>query len=156
MRNRLAIGVAVMMVVGCAPPDTAPMTIQRTRATFSATKNVVWPLIIAEIGLNYPVQALEKESGLITTQNVKVDAGYNNMYASRFVVPPRGFLATWGGLRMNMRILAVEVEPGKTQVKINCHYEAFESNVQKAWVIAATNGSVENEILSSIESKLAK
>ena len=69
----------------------------------------------------------------------------------RWVFPPGGFFATWAGLRMCMRILVVESEPGKTMVTINAHYEAFENNVSKSWIVARSNGSVENKILTGIE-----
>ena len=72
----------------------------------------------------------------------------------RYVFPPGGFLATWDGLRMSMRIMAIESEQGKTMVTINAHHEAFESNVSKSWIVAHSNGSVENQILTSIEQKL--
>lgn len=119
-----------------------------------AQKDKVWPLLVAEVGLNYPVQAIEKDSGLLTTQFVQMPVGFNNIGMERYVFPPGGFLATWAGLRMNMRIMAIESEPGKTMVTINAHYEAFESNVSKSWIVARSNGSVENQILNSIEQKL--
>ena len=107
-----------------------------------------------EVALNYPIQAVEKESGVITTSFVNLPAGYNNREMERWVYNPGGLLATWGGLRMSMRILVVELQPGQTQVTIVCHYEAYESNVQESWVIAQSNGSVENSILTRIEQTL--
>ncbi|MEK6551874.1 MAG: hypothetical protein AABZ54_00295 [Bacteroidota bacterium] len=44
-----------------------------------------------------------------------------------------------------------KIEPGKTMVTINAHYEAFENNVSKSWIVARSNGSVENKILTGIE-----
>lgn len=76
------------------------------------------------------------------------------MNAAQWVYPPGVFLATWNGLRMNMKVMAVENEAGKTQVTINCHYEAFENNVMKTWLVAQSNGSLENAILTKIEQRL--
>lgn len=139
---------------GCETVSTIPIQAQRTSAIFSAPKDSLWPLLVAEVGLVYPVSAIEKDSGLISTDWVTLPAGFNNMHAASWIVPPGGFLATWAGLRMNMKIFAVETEPGKTQVTINCHYEAFEDNVQKRWLVANTNGSVENSMLTKIEKQL--
>lgn len=111
-------------------------------------------MLVAEVGLNYPVQAIEKDSGLLTTQFVQMPVGFNNMGMEHYIFPPGGFLATWAGLRMNMGIMAIESEPGKTIVTIHAHYEAFESNVSKSWLVAPSNGAVENQILTSIEQKL--
>ena len=142
------------LIFGCATLPRVPFQAQRTSAVILAHKDKVWPLLVAEVGLNYPVQAIEKESGLLTTQFVQMPVGFNNSGMERYVLPPRSFLATWAGLRMNMRIMAIESEPGKTMITINAHYEAFENNVSKSWIVARSNGSVENQILTSIEQKL--
>jgi hypothetical protein len=149
-----ALLVTMVLAVGCATVSKPPLQAQTTSAVILAPKDKVWPLLVSEVGLNYPVQAIEKESGLLTTQFVQMPVGFNNMSMERYVFPPGGFLATWAGLRMNMRIMAIETEPGKTMVTINAHYEAFESNVSKSWIVARSNGSVENQILTSIEQKL--
>jgi len=139
---------AMVMTIGCATMPE-PVEYRRTSAVFSAPKNKVWPLLVAEVGLNYPVQAIEKESGLLTTQFVQM-RGYRNQY----IYPLGGFLAVYEGLRMNLRIMAIEPEPGKTKVTINAHYEVYESNVSKSWKVARSNGSVEDDILTGIEQNL--
>ena len=144
----------MVLMVGCATVPKAPLQAQRTSALIPAPKEKVWPLLVAEVGLNYPVQAIEKDSGLLTTQFVQMPVGFNNMGMERYIFPPGGFLATWAGLRMSMRIMAIEAEPGETMVTINTHYEAFEDNVSKSWLVARSNGAVENRILTSIEQKL--
>lgn len=110
-------------------------------------------MLVAEVGLNYPVQAIEKDSGLLTTQFVQMPVGFGNMGSERYILPPGCFLCTWAGLRMSMRAMAVESEPGKTLVTINTHYEAFEDNVSKSWIVVQSNGAVENQILTSVEQK---
>jgi hypothetical protein len=150
-----SLGLALALALsGCETVPTQPIQIQRTQASFSASKNRVWPLLVSQVGLEYPVRAIEKDSGLITTDWVNLSAGFNNMNAGNWVIRPGGFLATWNGLRMNMKIMAVETEPGKTQVTINCHYEAFEDNVQHAWLVVNSNGAIEDAILTKIESQL--
>ena len=144
----------MVLMVGCATVPKAPLQEQRTSALIPAPKEKVWPLLVAEVGLNYPVQTIEKDSGLLTTQFVQMSVGFDNMGMERYIFPPGGFLATWAGLRMSMRIMAIESEPGKTMVTINAHYEAFEDNVSKSWRVARSNGAVENQILTSIEQKL--
>jgi hypothetical protein len=140
---------------GCETiPAQPPPRAQRTQATLAASKDRVWPLLVSQVGLEYPVRAIEKDSGLISTDWVTLPAGFNNMNTTRWTMPRSGFLATWNGLRMNMKIMAVEAEPGRTQVTVNCHYEAFEDNVSKAWLVMDSNGAVENAILTRIEDQL--
>ena len=131
-----------------------PRQQQQSSVIFAASKDRVWPLLVSEVGLEYPVRVIERESGLISTDWVTIPAGFNNMRAAQWIIPLGGFLATWEGLRMNMKVMAVEIEPGKTQVTVNCHYEAFESNVRKTWLVAESNGSIESAILSKIEARV--
>jgi len=72
----------------------------------------------------------------------------------RFIFSPNSFLATWNGLRMNMQIMAIEIENGQTNVTIKAHYEAFENNIMKSWIVAQSNGSIENQILRRIMQKI--
>jgi hypothetical protein len=153
--SSLLLGLTLALALsGCETVSTQPIQTQRTQASLAASKNRVWPLLVSQVGLEYPVRAIEKDSGLVTTDWVTLPAGFNNMDAGNWVIRPGGFLATWNGLRMNMKVMAVETEPGKTQVTINCHYEAFENNVQHAWLVVNSNGSIENAILTKIESQL--
>lgn len=149
-----AIPALLIVATGCVAPDATPRVKQRTQAVFNAPKDKVWQLIIEEIGMNYPVQALEKASGLITTQQVRVPVSFNNGDMEKWAYNPGGFLATWNGLRVSLQIMAIESEGPKTQVSVKCDYQAFEDNVQKAWIPAESNGALENKILSAIETKL--
>ena len=140
---------------GCQTAPQPQLNPLRTSATFAASKEAVWPSLVSEVGLEYPVRVIEKASGLITTDWITLPAGFNNRDAEQWIFPIGGFLATWNGLRMNMKIMVVENEPHKTLVTINCHYEAFENNVQKTWLVGASNGAIENTILSKVEKRLA-
>jgi hypothetical protein len=127
------------LICGCSTPQG---TIEQlpTDRTFEAPKNVVWPLLIQEVGLAYPVKAVEKESGLLTTDSVSMPAGYNNL--NEPVVFPRVFLATWSGLR-RISILVTEPVTGKTHVVIRTHWEAFENTVSHSWLVCRAMDSGE-------------
>lgn len=143
------------LVIGCVTvPIAEKIVAQRTSATIAAPKDKIWPLLVAEIAQHYPIQVIEKDSGLISTQMVQMPVGFNNRGMEQYIYPPRGFLATWEGLRMSMQIIAIDGEPGTTIVTINSHYEAYESNLSKSWVVAQSSGAVENQVLTAIEQKL--
>ena len=152
--------VVVMMVLivsvlaGCAGTSRPPQEPQRTSALLPANKDRVWELVVSAVAPNFPVQAIEKESGLLSTEFVSVPVGFNNANMAEFVYPPRVFLGTWRGLRMSMRVLVNEVSSEMTSVAITAHYEAFENNVSKSWMVAESNGALENKILTKIESQL--
>lgn len=132
---------------GCA--SVTPVVFTQTDKVYDSPKEKVWAAVIAEVGMEYPVKVVEKESGFLTTDNVSLPT-YN---MERWICAPSGFLMVWESLRMNMRIMVVD-ESGKTKVTIKTHYEIFESNVTKTWFVCQSNGRLENEILSGIEKKL--
>lgn len=144
---------AALVLAGCATP--APVAKQRTTATLAAPREKVWPLILAEIGLKYPVQVVEKESGLITTTVLPIATGPYNRGAEAYVVTPSVLLGVFQGLRVSLSVLAVEPEPGRTQVTINLRGEVYETNVRKSWLAAESTGAVENAILTALERKLS-
>jgi len=150
----IIVFVFAFLTGGCATIPNAPQAALPTSMVFEATKDKVWPLLIAEVGLNYPIAAVEKESGLLTTDFVNMPAGFDNRNMRKWVFPPGGFFATWAGLRMKMNIMVVKIEEGKTKVNIRAHYEAFESNVSKSWIVCRTNGAMESEILARIKEQL--
>jgi hypothetical protein len=145
--NLLAFSLALICGGCVTAPPPAPLP---TAMTFSAPKNTVWPLLVAQIGLDYPVKIAEKDSGLITTEMVNIPFSSLDNGSTT----PTILLGIWDGSRMSLNAMAVESEPGKTTVTIRAHYEAFESNVTKSWVTCDSNGHLENEILTRIQSQV--
>lgn len=141
----------VFLFGGCATISKTPQVASPTFMFYEAPKDKIWPLLIAEVALSYPVAAIEKESGLLTTDFVSMPAGFNNQNMTKWVFHPGGFFATWNGLRMKMNIMVIEIGTDKTKVIIKAHYEAFENNVSKKWVVCRTNGVVEYGILTRIK-----
>lgn len=130
---------------GCATSPT-PRVMPKNSDTFPVSKEKVWPLIIQEIGLNYPIKAIEKESGLITTDFVL----FGPYDVKKYVYPSKNFLAIWSKLKMALNVMVLEIGPQETSVKIISHFEAYDNNFAKAWVSAQSNGTIENSILSKI------
>lgn len=154
MRKMVASVLSLILLSGCATMSSAPIQQQRTSAVILAPKDKVWPVLVTVVAANYPIHVVEKDSGLLTTQSVAMPVGFNNAGMNNYILPPGGFLSTWEGLRMNMQIVVIESEPGKTMVNITTHYEAFESNVSNSWVVVSSNGSIENQILTIVEQQV--
>lgn len=155
--------VAFVFTMGCASVPDVPREPQRTSAVIDAPKDKVWPLLVEEIGSKYPIQSTEKESGLITTQVVKMPVARGNTLSfKRYIFMPHLYPvlsrpSNYEGLKMNMRITTTESEPGKTMITINAYYEILENGkmVMSSYAMKAdSNGSVENQILTNIEDKL--
>jgi hypothetical protein len=152
MKPLLILAILATLLLGCATPRSpvAPQSARLTYRTYDAPKTVVWPVIVSQIAGSYPVKAVEKESGLLSTEFVSMNVGYNNSHMSEFVYPPRVFLGTWSGFRMTLTVLITEPEPGKTTVNLKTHYEAFENNVSHSWLVCQTNGRAEGDLLDKI------
>jgi len=149
--------VVSVFMMGCATAPS-PRQSQRTSAVIDAPKDKVWPLLVEEVGSKYAIQAIDKESGSITTQVVRMPVVHRNTKSFRnyvFIGGP-GASYQYERLRMNMRITATEFEQEKTTITINAHYEAYVTHRDqgRAWMIFPSNGSVENQILTNIEDKL--
>ena len=121
-----------------------------TLTVLSLSSYLLDTTLVAQVSQHYPVKVIEKDSGLMTTDIVSINAGFMNSQARRWIVLPGGFLATYQGLRMTLTVLVTEPEPGKTTVNLRTHYEAFEDNVSHAWVVCESNGSLENDLLREI------
>lgn len=52
-----ALLVIIFLIFGCATVPNAPLQAEGTSAVMLAPKDKVWPLIVSEVGINYPVQA---------------------------------------------------------------------------------------------------
>jgi len=134
---------------GCA---NTMHSLQRTSETFNNTKDEIWPIIISEIGIEYPIQVIEKESGLISTQGVNIEGSFDN-----FVNPTKCMLNRREMINVRMGISVFEIQPEKTKVMIKTHYMAYELYFMEQfpkWRVAHTNGRLENRILNNIEQKL--
>lgn len=146
---------ALVTLPGCRPPVEAPVVPRPTLAVLSAPREKVWPAIVAVLGIEFPIQVIERDSGLITTRmsNMALPANQwalNCEDAGDFVNP-------WNNLRMDLRLLAEEREAGKTQITLICHYEAFkQSTYPHAWTVVETSGKLEEDLLKKIQARLAR
>jgi hypothetical protein len=156
MKRRIfsLLSVTVLMaLLGCTPPIEAPVIQQPTVAMFDAPQAKVWNAIVATIGIEFPIQVIERDSGLISTRPTTMLLPANRWAlgcedASDFAYP-------WNQLRMDLRMLAEEKGSGKTQVTIVCHYEAFkQSTSPRVWTIVASNGALENELLRKLQYRI--
>jgi hypothetical protein len=145
----------LLFTLGCetgGPPAGAPPV--TTETTFNAPRATVWPILVAEIGLNYPVVTMDKDSGFMTTDFVTLPVGFNNARMKAFVYPPATFAPTWDGLRVKISAQATDAPEGKTHVVINAHFEAFENNVSKSWLVCQSNGNLEWGVFARMRQKL--
>jgi hypothetical protein len=151
----LLLALPLLIFNGCVSPNGGPnLQVLPTTMTFDATKEQIWPVLMDQIAMRYPVRTIEKVSGLLATDYVNLRVGYNNAEMKNYAIAPRLILPTWNGLRVSLKTLVTEPAPGKSTVQIKAQYEAYENNVYNTWVACESNGGLENQLLKSIYAKL--
>lgn len=127
--------------------------------TFKATRGQVWDAcvgVLAESGA--PIQVVEKESGLITTQPVIMAEGYGAKPALKgaaYTPINASPFAIWESVRYTLSIHVRAVTDSTTIVRITPHVEAFDRNIGRRWYACDSNGAIEAKIFVRIGDQLA-
>lgn len=126
--------------------------------TFRGTRDEVWTAlvgVIAESGT--PVQVIEKESGLITTQPVMFSEGLGSgQTIKRVATTPTtsSVFAVWSMARYTLSFHVRAATDSTTIVRVTPHIEAYDSNVGKRWYVCESNGAIEAKLFLQIGDKL--
>jgi len=154
----LPLALTAAVVAGCctATQGVAPsQTAGRDTVLYAAPFDKVWGAVVATLAEEeYPIGAIEKSSGLITTQQVILD-----LYANRDVVPPRdpcafGLPKVFTTLRVMLNVFVTSQDSGSTRVKITAHFEGFEEGMNAGWNACRSNGLLEKRLLDAVRAKL--
>ena len=136
---------------GCAIEPFVEPRINKN-ITYSADYDTVWKAIIQVFSEeNYPIKAIEKDSGIISTDFINM----GRMHSLKDkILHPDYLLAVWENVHYTINVFANEIEENKISVTINTHVEAFESNTSQQWHVCYSKGVIEKSILDSISSKI--
>lgn len=154
-----ALMVVLMTLVGCAASQQlTPATPRTDTAVLDAPFDKVWQATVATLAEEgMPIQTIEKESGIVTTQFVSFASGYSaEREIDQLAKRPRTFLGlgTWNSGRYTLSIYVSRVDSATTRIKATPHIEGFENNVSKSWVMCESNGALEEKMFAGIRSKL--
>jgi hypothetical protein len=153
MSNRLYLPTVLILLVclaGCQKELVRP-EIKNTEV-INAPFDDVWRSTIEVISdlPGLPIETIEKESGLITTQMTNININDINEWA----VKPSIFLGIWAGGRCKISVYTAPVNESTTKLKISTHFEALESYMTKSWHTCYSNGKLEEKLLGLIKAKL--
>jgi len=158
--NRLPwfVLLVVLGTIGCAASRQVIRGPVQDRQVFQAPYDKVWSATVGALAdEGAPIQVVEKESGLITTQFVQFASGLNaakqmDAYAHR----PRGggFLSIWSMGRYSLSVHVTREADSTTAVKVTPHIEAYERNVTNSWHVCDGNGGLERRLFPAISAKL--
>ncbi len=139
--------------VGCEVPVTTPAAPQPMVAVLPYPRALVWSALSEGLGMEFPLQVVDQESGLLTTRPTAMA-----LPASRWALGcanPADFGNAWNQLSLTLRVRVEEAEPGRTQVTLTCHYQANkQSTWPSAWTTVGSNGVLERLILDRLQTRL--
>ena len=133
-----------MFISGCATPQVGQPEVTKTIAQ---PFDRVWAGTVAAVSGDYPLQVIEKVSGVLETQMV----GLGNA-AKDYAFPPSVFLGVWGETRGRLSLYLKSAGETNTIVRIKGHFEGFEFNVTHNWHVWPSKGVLEQTIMEKIES----
>lgn len=145
----------ILLVVSCATTGQMVKPVIWDEETFQASYDKVWGSIVATVAEQaLPIEAIEKESGILTTKFVKIDVVESE--AKRMVENPSfiPLFTLWGSIRYTVSFYVRTVGENQTRVKITSYIQRQEIGSSGQWYLCYSKGVIENEILASIRSKL--
>lgn len=146
---------AVVFLFGCATAQIATGPVVDTFVVdrpFAET----WAASVAVFAeRSLQIKAIEKDSGLITTEHRVYATGYGaDKKIKAMSVRPSRLLAMWDAGRYSVTLYASPESATSTKIKITAHMEAFDSNDTRAWHPCKSRGIIEGEIYAAITEKL--
>lgn len=126
-------------------------------AVFPAPFAKVWAAVVATTAdQGLPVQAIAKDSGILTTSFVTYadgiisgDRGLASISTTR-----RGFTNIWRSVRYSLSITVAAEGDTATRVRVNPHIEGYDDGLAHRWVVCDSNGALEHRFLEAIRAKL--
>jgi len=148
--------VCFIFIIGCATVPVRP-TIQDTQI-INAPFDKVWEALVATLAeMGLPIESIEKESGIVTTDFVIFASGLaTEKVLGKVAVYPTSLLYIWSTARYKLSIFAIKKGEDATKVKITTHIEAYESNVTHNWMVCYSKGVIEKRIFESIKMKICQ
>jgi len=114
MKRRVAIGLTLLVMIGCSRPHVSPLLPPPYRAEFQAPYDRVWRGLIRALAQeNTPLRAVAKDSGVIASDNIVTPIG---VYADcgRF-----GDAGVEGEAIVAFTLFLQSVGPETTQLQVN-------------------------------------
>jgi len=151
---RIVIALVLVLLSGCAA-ETQISDVPAVHNTeiFTASTDRTWKALVETLAEDsYPIQAIEKESGLITTDFVSV-AGPSTTFLREISNSSCG-LCSFSRVRYSLSCYVSESGPNTTRVKLKAHVEGFERLWAGDWRVLESSGGIEKKVLDSMRERI--
>ena len=154
--TKTQIAILLLLVpplAGCVTEQAPPPRIEKDRV-FEAPFDKAWSATVAVFAEhNYPIKAIEKDSGLISSEPLRLPRPGTGAFRQWAVLPSVAF-GVWQAANCTVTVFVVSQDSEHTKVQVNSAINAFESNVSGQWHQGYSTGTIECKILDSVQHKL--
>ena len=150
------IGLVVLLASagGCvtAPAEVEPFPNTRI---YSAPFDDVWGALIDYTSNGTaPIQAIEKESGLLRVGPAEVSGLSLEGELREIASLPRSSLAIWSSAKLSMSYYVRDLGDSRTSLKANAQISAYDSNYSMSWYQAPSRGTLERRAFDGVLERL--
>ena len=125
--------VTLFFFTGCVVVPKEGYKSLPTSRTFHAGFDRVWSVLVSEISTFAAIKAIDKASGLITTESNASTGLMSEMVLKVYAHRPPNILGTWDAGRVLLTFF-VNSQGSSTTVRITAHFAGFETNVVHSWM----------------------
>jgi len=150
MKTMICAAFGVIVLAGCAQPEIPIIEKQRR---FAADYDTTWRAVIATVAeQSYPINAIEKDSGIVATEEMLVTNRTQEM--REYAVLPSLPFSVWQRLTCRLNFFVHAGANDATTVQVNTAMRAYESNMTGAWHSASSTGAIETTVFESLRNHL--
>ena len=126
-----------------------------TEFTLPGSFDNVWSALIKTLSEeNYPIKAIEKDSGVVTSDWMSLPRTTTKAFKRLAMTPDNSIFVYWATARCTVSLYVSEISQTSTRVRINLHAEAYEDYPSRQWRQCYSTGKKESELFSMIYDNL--
>jgi hypothetical protein len=146
---------AVVALCGCAATNQLSAPRYESSQVIDSPFDRTWAALVASIADQaMPVQAVEKESGLLTTSFVTFDPGRSDREIKRVTVWKGCLACVVTSARYTLSAHVSSLGPDSTRVRVTAHVEAYQRGFVDGWTAVPSNGAIESDLIANLRSRI--
>lgn len=145
--KRVLVILGLLMLSGCTtmPINSSPA---KQEEVFNLSFDDVWKQVVEVLSdENYPIESIEKDSGLITTEFISTGGDQ----IQRIARLEKGMFFAWTTGSYKLNIFVVSIDDSHTRVKINPYIKAYNYILESWKQRASSTGLIERSIFRRIK-----
>lgn len=152
-----------IILLGCAPVYISQEEVDaiKKETVYPYGFDKVWSATVEALAdMEVPIESIEKESGLITTDFIRISSKRINQIGllfrdDKYMIPGSGgYSFSMRGGRYKLNVFEYLIDSLATKVKVTVHIEVYYKGLD--WTPLKSRGEIEREIFEAIQQNLEK